>query len=153
MKKFINTTSIITAVVVLLLDISIVAFLVLCTQKMMEQVNASGVIFAVMMVFAAIVAIKVTANQFKTGIEFEDDKCVFNALDSDNEFFYKDIEKIEIQKDDKISFTKNFIDRYGHIALTMSDGRIHTITLGLVTRKKLVKIKEQIEMRKSKKSK
>lgn len=148
MKKFINTTSIITAFVVLLLDISIVAFLILCAQKMMAQVSSAGIIFAVMMVFAAIVAIRVTINQFKTGIEFKDDKCVFNALDSDNEFSYSDIEKIEIQKDDKISFKKNFIDRYGYIALTTANGRIHTITLGLVTRKKLIKIKQQIEMRK-----
>lgn len=101
-----------------------------------------------MMIFALIVAIKVTINQFKTGIEFNDDKCVFNALDSDNEFAYKDIVKIDIRKDDKASFIKNFIDRYGCISLTMVDGRIHTITLGLIPRKKLVEIKKQIEMRK-----
>lgn len=147
MKKFINTTSIITFAVTLLIDAAVAWLAYFAVEKVMEKVSFVSVIFLCALIIAVFVVIKMTIDLFKVGVEFNDEDFVFNALDCDNTFKYNEVKQISIEKDEKISFVKNFTDRYGYMSLEMNDGKIHTITLGLISMRKLKAIKEQIEMR------
>lgn len=147
MKKFINTTSIITFAVTLLIDAAVAWLAYFAVEKVMEKVSFVSVIFLCALIIAVFVVIKMTIDLFKVGVEFNDEDFVFNAFDCDNTFKYNEVKQISIEKDEKISFVKNFTDRYGYMSLEMNDGKIHTITLGLISMRKLKAIKEQIEMR------
>ena len=149
MKKFINTVSIITAAVVTIYDIGTLWLTSSVIIKLAKEPSGKGYIFLIMLVFAVFIAIKITVEQIKTGIEFKENECEFNGLDSDNIFKYSEITKVTIEKDEKVSFIKNLSDKSGFINLEMNDGKIHVINLGTISRKKLIMIKKQIEMRKN----
>lgn len=148
MKNFINTASILTLLVVAALDCGVAYFFKFAVKKIITGEDTGiAVLFAVMMAFALFVAIKVTIDQFRTGIEFREKECIFNGLDSDNTFPYAAIIKVETEKDEKVSFIKNFIDKSGFIKIETTDGRIHIINLGTLSKRRLMEIKTQIELR------
>lgn len=146
MKKIINTASLLTIAIVLALDLGVAFFFKFAIKQFFKgQTSGTAVVFAVMMAFALFVAVKVTIDQIKTGVEFYDDKCVFNSLDSDNTFFYSEIVQVDTEKDEKISLIKNFLDRSGLLKIKTSEGRIHIINLGTLSKRRLQKIKLMIE--------
>lgn len=148
MKKFINTASLLTFLVVVLLDCGTAYFFKFAIKKIITgERSGTAILFAVMMAFALFIAIKVTIDQCKTGVEFHKDACVFNGIDSDNRFVYDDIKSVDIEKDEKISFIKNFTDRSGLLKIETREGRIHILNLGTLSRKRLLTIKKQISMR------
>lgn len=148
MKKFINTASVLTFLVIAALDCGVAYFLKFAIEEIGTGENIGvAVVFAAMMAFALFVALKVTIDQCKAGVEFHEKECVFNGMDSDNTFPYQDIVKVQIEKDEKVSFIKNFLDKSALIKLETTDGRIHIINLGTLSRRRLAQIKQQIELR------
>ena len=61
-----------------------------------------------------------------------------------NVFNYDDVENIKIHKDTKASLKKNFNDRQSQIIITLKNGGVVTVDIGLTSMKKLKKIENEI---------
>lgn len=152
--RFIRLLSPITLAVVFIFDIAVAGFAVFAVKKLIDVftyvVMASKMsvfFFAAIEVFAIVLAIIVTKEVLTQGVKFYDDELEFTAVDEDNVFAYADIVKFETQKDDKPSFTKNFIDRHAKIIFTLKEDKVITVDIGLVTKGTLKKISDEIERR------
>lgn len=146
-NKFIRTLSPITLAVTITFDAAAICYSVFAVQKIKQDVDKWTVIFIIIMIFAVLLAIGMTANILKTGVILRPDEVEFNGLDDNNIFKYKEIESIDISRDVKLSLRKNFVDRYSVVILKLTDGSIVTLELGLTTGRKLKKIKAEIEKR------
>ena len=146
-KVFIRILSPITVAVVLLIYIFAIGYGVYSVIKIMENPSAITICFAIMMAIVIVISGFVTKEVFSNGVLFRDDNIEFIGLDNDNLFEYKDIEKLEFHRDDKVSFKKNFNDRHSILILHLKDERVATIDIGLTTKKVLLKIVDQINNR------
>lgn len=106
--------------------------------------DTMSIIFAVMVVFAVILAVLFTKEIFSNGIIFYDDRCEFNAIDNDNVIYYKDIKSIEDYKDTKASLRKGFNERNSLIIFNLNNNTMHTINIGFTTSRTLKKAIEKI---------
>lgn len=106
--------------------------------------DTMSIIFAVMVVFAVILAVLFTKEIFSNGIIFYEDRCEFNAIDNDNVVYYKDIESIEEYKDTKASLRKGFNERNSLIIFNLKSDTVHTINIGFTTSRTLKKAIEKI---------
>ena len=61
-----------------------------------------------------------------------------------NPYYLPDVENIKIHKDTKASLKKNFNDRQSQVIITLKDGRVVTVDIGLTSMKKLKKIENEI---------
>lgn len=145
--KFYLILSPINLAVILLLDGGCGYFGYLAVDKLLNELTTLNLTFGAIMAFAILVAVLTTVNMFRNGVKFHSDRVEFTGVDSDNEFLYSDIEKIDSQKDDSVSFRKNFVDRYSHIILYLKDEKVVTITLGLTTKSTLNKIIDELKSR------
>lgn len=143
-NKFYRVISPLTLIIVIILDIAVAAYAVFAVKKLVENVSVYSVIFAIIDLFAIVVAVFVTKYVVSQGIVFYDDSFEFTALDDNNVFKYDDIENIKISKDTKASFKKNFIDRQSQIIIEQKDGAITTVGIGVTSMKKLKKIEQEI---------
>ncbi len=143
-NKFYRIISPLTFIIVLLLDIAVVAYAVFAVKKLIQNVSVYSVIFAIIDLFAIVVAVLVTKYIVSQGIVFGEESFEFTALDENNVFKYSDIENIKISKDTKASFKKNFIDRQSNIIIEQKDGKVTTVGIGVTSMKKLKKIEEEI---------
>ena len=123
-NKFYRVISPLTLIIVIILDIAVAAYAIFAVKKLIENVSVYSVIFAIIDLFAIVVAVFVTKYVVSQGIVFDDDSFEFTALDDNNIFKYADIENIKISKDTKASFKKNFIDRQSQIIIEQKDGAI-----------------------------
>ena len=114
------------------------------TDEISEQLTMYSICFAVIEVFAVIIAILVTKEVLKNGIIFYDDKFEFTGLDDKNIFSYSDITELETYQDTKASLKKNFIDRHALIIITHNDDTVSTVDIGLTSKKTLQKIKNEL---------
>lgn len=144
-NKFIRILSPITLLIIGVLDAGTILFGVYAVQKIIEKQNLWNILFAIIEFFAIIIAILVSKEVVSNGIKLNENEVEFTGLDENNIFAYSDIEKVETSKDTKASLKKNFVDRYSNVILTLKDGNIVTIELGLTTVKTLNKIKKEIE--------
>lgn len=144
-NKFIRILSPITLLIIGVLDAGTILFGVCAVQKIIEKQNLWNILFAIIEFFAIIIAILVSKEVVSNGIKLNENEVEFTGLDENNIFAYSDIEKVETSKDTKASLKKNFVDRYSNVILTLKDGNIVTIELGLTTVKTLNKIKKEIE--------
>ena len=149
-KNEIKILSPLTIIAVGLLDLSVVAVTIFAIKKLIENVSTLTIAFAFMDLLAVVVAILVSKEIVSNKIVFTNTGFELIGLDNDNKYNYCDIEKIEYQKDDAISFKKNFNDRHAVIILTLKKDKIASIDLGLITKGKLLKIVKQIENKISK---
>lgn len=147
MKKFIRTTSPISAGTTLLLDASAIGLFIAALIKLIQNYETKTLLFLGLLAFGVFVALKVTIDQLRTGVEFHEKECVFNSLDDDNTFRYDEITQVKTSKDDQISFTKNFVDRSGYISIELKSGKKAVIQLMLISSKKLACIKDEIILR------
>lgn len=147
MKKFVRILSPITLAIVFALDAAVIAFCAYAVQRIIAEVSLITIAFIAIVAFALIIAIFTTKEAFSNGVKFDDEKIEFTGLDTNNIFYYKDINSVEVQKDTKASLRKNFVDRYSHIILHLSNDTIATIDLGLTTTKVLKKIEQEITER------
>lgn len=143
-NKFYRVISPLTFIIVLILDIAVVAYAVFAVKKLIQNVSVYSVIFAIIDLFAIVVAVLVTKYIVSQGIVFGDESFEFTALDENNVFKYSDIENIKISKDTKASFKKNFIDRQSQIIVEQKDGKVTTVGIGVTSMKKLKKIEKEI---------
>lgn len=143
-NKFYRVISPLTLIIVIVLDIAVLAYAVFAVKKLIENVSVYSVIFAIIDLFAIVVAVFVTKYVVSQGIVFGDDSFEFTALDDNNVFKYGEIENIKISKDTKASFKKNFIDRQSQIIIEQKDGSTTTVGIGVTSMKKLKKIEREI---------
>lgn len=142
--KFIRILSPITLCVVAILDIAVIAYAFFAVKQLMRNQSATTIIFALIEIFAIVIAVLVTREVFKNGVIFHDDEAEFLGLDSDNIFDYENITKVETFKDTAPSFVKNFVDRQAKIIITLKDEQVITIDIGLCTKHTLELIKREL---------
>lgn len=146
-EKFYLVLSPINLIFVIVLDVACAYFDYLSVSMLIKEVKGLNIAFVGIMLFASVVAVLTTVQTFKNGVKFYDDRVEFTGIDTDNEFKYCDIERVEFQKDDAVSFRKNFVDRFSHIIIYLKDERVVTITLGLTTKRTLNKIVNDLKSR------
>lgn len=143
-NKFYRIISPVTFLVVLVLDISVIAYAVFAVKKLLENLSVYSVIFAIIDLFAIVVGAVVSKYVISQGIVFNETSFEFTALDENNIFNYDDISSIKINKDTKASLKKNFNDRQSQIIIEEKDGKVTTVDIGLTSMKKLKKIENEI---------
>ena len=143
-NKFYRIISPVTFLVVLVLDISVIAYAVFAVKKLLENLSVYSVIFAIIDLFAIGVGAVVSKYVISQGIVFNETSFEFTALDENNIFNYDDIASIKIYKDTKASLKKNFNDRQSQIIIEEKDGKVTTVDIGLTSMKKLKKIENEI---------
>lgn len=143
-NKFYRIVSPVTFLVVLVLDISVIAYAVFAVKKLLENLSVYSVIFAIIDLFAIVVGALVSKYVISQGIVFNETSFEFTALDENNIFNYDDIAIIKINKDTKASLKKNFNDRQSQIIIEEKDGKVTTVDIGLTSMKKLKKIENEI---------
>ena len=147
MKKFIRIISPITLTVILALDIAVLVYGAYAIKKIMNSVDIWTILFAIIEVFAIIIAVLVSKEVVSNGVVLYENKIEFTALDDNNCFEFSQIEKIETSRDTRASFKKNFVDRYSRLIIHLHDGSVVTIDLGLTSAKKLALIEKEIKER------
>ena len=143
-NKFYRIISPVTFLVVLVLDISVIAYAVFAVKKLLENLSVYSVIFAIIDLFAIVVGALVSKYVISQGIVFNETSFEFTALDENNIFNYDDIASIKINKDTKARLKKNFNDRQSQIIIEEKDGKVTTVDIGLTSMKKLKKIENEI---------
>lgn len=143
-NKFYRIISPVTFLVVLVLDISVIAYAVFAVKKLLENLSVYSVIFAIIDLFAIVVGALVSKYVISQGIVFNETSFEFTALDENNIFNYDDIASIKINNDTKASLKKNFNDRQSQIIIEEKDGKVTTVDIGLTSMKKLKKIENEI---------
>ena len=98
-NKFYRIISPVTFLVVLVLDISVIAYAVFAVKKLLENLSVYSVIFAIIDLFAIVVGALVSKYVISQGIVFNETSFEFTALDENNIFNYDDIASIIINKD------------------------------------------------------
>ena len=137
-NKFYRIISPVTLLVVLALDAAVAVYAVFAVKKLIQNVSVYSVLFAI------VVAVLVSKYVVSQGIVFGEKSFEFTALDENNVFNYEDIEDIKINKDTKASLKKNFNDRQSQVIITLKDGKVVTVDIGLTSMKKLKKIEKEI---------
>ena len=77
-------------------------------KTLIQNVSVYSVLFAIIDIFAIVVAVFVSKYVVSQGIVFSDETFEFTALDENNVFNYDDVENIKIHKDTKASLKKEF---------------------------------------------
>ena len=89
-NKFYRIISPVTFLVVLVLDISVIAYAVFAVKKLLENLSVYSVIFAIIDLFAIGVGAVVSKYVISQGIVFNETSFEFTALDENNIFNYPD---------------------------------------------------------------
>lgn len=145
--KFFRILSPITLIIVGVLNIAVIYFAVFAVKKLLAFTTAYAIFFAIMELFAIVIAVLITKSILTQGIKFSEESLEFTALDDNNIVRYCDIESVEIQKDEKASLKKNFNDRHSFVIFNMKDDTRLTVDIGLTSKKTLSKIKNEIDNR------
>lgn len=146
-NKFMRILSPIQLAVVGILDIAVIGYLIFAIKRLIQNPRTTVIIFTAGVAVALIIAILVTKEVLSHGVKFLDDEMEFTGIDGENIFAYDNIASVETKKDDKASLVKNFVDRQSQIILTLKDGKVVTISIGLTTKSTLKKIADEISAR------
>lgn len=146
-NKFMRILSPIQLAVVGILDIAVIGYLIFAIKRLIQNPRTTVIIFTAGVAVALIIAILVTKEVLSHGVKFLDDEMEFTGIDGENIFSYDNIASVETKKDDKASLVKNFVDRQSQIILTLKDGKVVTISIGLTTKSTLKKIGDEIRTR------
>lgn len=146
-NKFMRILSPIQLAVVGILDIAVIGYLIFAIKRLIQNPRTTVIIFTAGVAVALIIAILVTKEVLSHGVKFLDDEMEFTGIDGENIFSYDNIASVETKKDDKASLVKNFVDRQSQIILTLKDGKVVTISIGLTTKSSLKKIGDEIRTR------
>lgn len=146
-NKFMRILSPIQLAVVGILDIAVIGYLIFAIKRLIQNPRTTVIIFTAGVAVALIIAILVTKEVLSHGVKFLDDEMEFTGIDGENIFSYDNIASVETKKDDKASLVKNFVDRQSQIILTLEDGKVVTISIGLTTKSTLKKIGDEIRTR------
>lgn len=146
-KKFIRVISPFSLAVTLVSDIAVIVLARLAIDRLKVTVDAYSIIFIAVIAFSAVLACGLSIQLFRNGVKFDMEKMEFTAIDDNNVFYYKEIEKIETIRDTKASLRKNLVDRYSRIIIYTVNNEVATIELGLTTNRALKKIEQEIQKR------
>lgn len=146
-KKFIRVISPFSLAVTLVSDIAVIVLARLATDRLKVTVDAYSIIFIAVIAFSTVLACGLSIQLFRNGVKFDMEKMEFTAIDDNNVFYYKEIEKIETIRDTKASLRKNLVDRYSRIIIYTVNNEVATIELGLTTNRALKKIEQEIQKR------
>jgi len=91
-NKLYRIISPVTLLVVLALDAATVAYAVFAVKKLIQNVSVYSVLFAIIDLFAIVVAVLVSKYVVSQGIVFGDETFEFTAHDENNVFNYDDVE-------------------------------------------------------------
>lgn len=145
--KFIRIISPVSTAIVAILDAAVLGYGIFAVVKIAQQITTMSVIFAVLEIFALVVAVLVSKEVLSNGVVFSDDEAEFTGVDDNNIIAYDSVKSIEAYKDTAASLTKNFDMRHALIMFTMKDKKVNTIDLGLVTNKTLNTILDEFRTR------
>lgn len=143
-EKYIRILSPVALTVVAILDIAVIGYGIFAVVKVADAASTKAIFFLAAEIFAIVIAALVTKEELSHGVKFYDDELEFTAIDNDNVFSYTDIASVETEKDTKASLVKNFLDRSSKIILTLKDGRVITIDIGITTKNCVENIAEEI---------
>ena len=146
-NKFIRIVSPITLAIALALDFAVVYYIIFAFNKLEESLSAINIIFSIIALLSLILAIFYSRESIRHGVKFRENEFEITFLDDNNIIRYCDIEKLESFLDTKASLKKNFVDRYSKLIISLKDGNVLTLELGLTTKKKLKKIEDEIRIR------
>lgn len=146
-NKFIRILSPITIFIVLVLDAGIISFGIYAIKKIQASANTWTILFVIIEILAFILAIFINKEVLSNGVRFDESTIEFTGLDDNNVFEYREIKRIEVFKDTKASFKKNLVDRFSTITFYLKGEKTVTVNIGLTTKRKLNKIKAEIEKR------
>lgn len=146
-KKFIRVISPFSLAVTLVSDIAVIVLARLAIDRLKVTVDAYSIIFIAVIAFSAVLACGLSIQLFRNGVKFDMEKMEFTAIDDNNVFYYKEIERIETIRDTKASLRKNLVDRYSRIIIYTVNNEVATIELGLTTNRALKKIEQEIQKR------
>lgn len=150
--KKINIISPAVAIIVAILDLAVLGYGIFAAVKLVEQFSSLSIIFAVIEVFALVIAVLVSKEVLSNGVVFRDDEAEFTGVDDNNIITYEDVREIEAYKDTAASLTKNFDMRHALIMFTMKDKKVNTIDLGLMPNSTINKILDEFRERTKAKS-
>lgn len=145
--KTIRIISPAVTVITAILDAAVLGYGVFAVVKLIQQFGTMSVIFAVIEVFALIVAVFVTKEVLSNGVIFRDDEAEFTGVDDNNIITYDDVKEIEAYKDTAASLTKNFDMRHALIMFTMKNKKVNTIDLGIISNGTINKILDEFKAR------
>ena len=145
--KKINIISPAVAIIVAILDLAVLGYGIFAAVKLVEQFSSLSIIFAVIEVFALVIAVLVSKEVLSNGVIFRDDEAEFTGVDDNNIITYEDVREIEAYKDTAASLTKNFDMRHALIMFTMKDKKVNTIDLGLMPNSTINKILDEFRER------
>lgn len=133
--------------IVAILDAAVLGYGIFAVVKLIDQFSTVSIIFAVIEVFALVIAILVSKEVLSNGVIFSDDEAEFTGVDDNNIITYDDVKEIEAYKDTAASLTKNFDMRHALIMFTMKDNKVNTIDLGIVQNSTINKILDEFKAR------
>lgn len=145
--KFVRCVSLISLAVATMIVVVCVIFSIYAVNRIIENADFWGIMFAVIMVFSDIIGVLFTKETLSNGVKFYDDYVEFTGVDENNVYNYADIERVEGSRDTKASFRKNFVDRYSNVTIYLKDESIACIQLGLTSGKTLKKITDELTSR------
>lgn len=145
--KFVRCVSLISLAVATMIVVVCVIFSIYAVNRIIENADFWGIMFAVIMVFSDIIGVLMIKEVLSNGVKFYDDYVEFTGVDTDNVYKYDDIEKVEASRDTKASFRKNFVDRYSNVSIYLKDESMAYIQLGLTSGRTLKKIIDELTLR------
>lgn len=135
------------AIIVAILDLAVLGYGIFAVVKLVEKISSLSIIFAVLEVFALVIAFLISKEVLSNGVIFRDDEAEFTGVDDNNIITYDDVQEIEAYKDTAASLTKNFDMRHALIMFTMKDKKVNTIDLGLMPNSTINKILDEFRKR------
>lgn len=145
--KTIRIISPVVTAIIAILDAAVLGYGIFAVVKLIQQFGTMSIIFAVIEVFALVVAILVSKEVLSNGVIFRDDEAEFTGVDDNNVILYDEVKEIEAYKDTAASLTKNFDMRHALIMFTMKDKKVNTIDLGIVANGTINKILDEFKAR------
>ena len=145
--KTIRIISPVVTAIIAILDAAVSGYGIFAVVKLIQQFGTMSIIFAVIEVFALVVAILVSKEVLSNGVIFRDDEAEFTGVDDNNVILYDGVKEIEAYKDTAASLTKNFDMRHALIMFTMKDKKVNTIDLGIVANGTINKILDEFKAR------
>ena len=133
--------------IIAILDAAVLGYGIFAVIKLIKQFSTISIIFAVIEVFAIVIAVLVSKEVLSNGVIFSDDEAEFTGVDENNIITYEDVKEIEAYKDTAASLTKNFDMRHALIMFTMKDKKVITIDLGIVQNSTINKILDEFKAR------
>jgi len=145
--KTIRIISPVVTAIIAILDAAVLGYGIFAVVKLIQQIGTMSIIFAVIEVFALVVAILVSKEVLSNSVIFRDDEAEFTGVDDNNVILYDEVKEIEAYKDTAASLTKNFDMRHALIMFTMKDKKVNTIDLGIVANSTINKILDEFKAR------